>query len=1169
MKKQNITITGIQENNLTDAHIEFPLNKITLLKGKSGSGKSTVAFNVLAAEAKRQKKIFEKSDQLYFYSLRPDFKEASRLPDSEVISQKILSFNHLSTFGITSGINQLLKKAFIAFGKIKHGDEIVIKRNLSEITIFQGKYYPHSKLYYLISEYESISVHAKKFISKYSKNIFIRNKTQHSLNKVSEAKIQNINENKYEIFIKCEDEDLSHVFDVFLIDDYNEINFSIYSFPTYENILYRLPSNYLFSTSTQSSLSGCCFHCQAKGFIENIQINKIIEPYTSLDENFILLPLQPSGRYKGLKYLPKNLLKKLEALGANLVLSFSQQLLSVQKAIVNVIEDKLKANSNDVFVQSLIQKNTCPSCDGTKLSYYARKVTINDHSIDYYWHLNGRELLNAISNDLVFKNKFFTTIICYLHYLQELSLDHIELDRKTDTLSSGEKQRCKIIPLLLHHANNQLIIIDEPSSNLHYADNLKLIKIIHRLKSNCNTIVIVEHNPLYEIIADKIYLAENNSLTPVKRIPIDIILSDFSSPDKCDTQRVSELTFSLNPLRNIQLDKITFPLNKITAIVGSSGTGKSTLSKELIYPKLLELDHNVQYIGADLPKGNSTSVVATYINIFDHIRDVFSKSTKGEILSSDFSFNSSGACQKCTGQGEIDGSICNQCFGTRYKTAINLYKYDQLSLPELMELPLKSLLKHDGFKFLKPVIDILEQLSLAHISLGRQTSTLSGGELQRIKLAKFLVSNVNKKYNTQQIIILDEPCKGLDLNSIKKLFKLLHSMLNSSTLIIIEHNPYLIYKADYIIDLGLTQGVKNSETITIGYINKKIFPSLNHRDLFLKINSENIYNSNLDHAYIENINGKIKRPEIKKTLERYNFIPDIYKEQNNFYLEKHFSENFSIKVPDDNIFFYRSIQELKIALSENDEFYFNPFLSYLDKYPILPVSIKNQVLKQYNIKNMNKDLWSFVLLSESLDHAIYNGSGVVIVKKEKKYYYHGIRLLSLIDKVFDKIYPQKSIFNLYKNACDHCHGYGKLKSYSFEQFINDEFEIMHKNACTLPIYKVLPKMTMKYFEKEKLFDFSKKIKEMTENERNVLFYGFKSMKFLKEKGNKNIDSDYYEWRGLNSYIYKNVENLTKIKNFNDQLTWITCPFCIQGFRKSILYYQVNQQSFINKLRTYE
>jgi excinuclease ABC subunit A len=1174
--KAAFEISGITENNLKNIDFSVEIGEVVVIAGVSGSGKSTLVNRVVAAEAKRQSMMRRKSDDLFYYTVRPDFKRATCLPEAVIISQRAVFQSASSTFGTRTGLNALLVNLFVRRGEIHYQGEQINKPDIATVLKFRQQYYPKASLFGRIAQFENISrsqvVALLQSIG--AERMLMRNEGKLSIKPLALDRLPTKNLNGYEIFIDLDkvnnpDRVLKNTRAVpVLIDIDLELDFHEHGVSLKDGTIFRLPSKLLFSHSTMSSRSGCCLECGGTGEVTTYDSQKAIDKKAIIKNGFLSVPLTASGRYKGFKFLPSGLANLLKKEGVDVSKSFSAINATQQGVILEILNAKLTSNKNDPVAQQFLTTVPCQVCEGSGLSWQARAVTINGKSIDFFLGLTADELNSELSA-LSFDDDSIDKALTILDYISNLSVDHVALNRPVTTMSSGELQRMKLLPALVNQYSGKIIILDEPSSNLQYRDNLKVLRLINELKVRNNCIIIVDHNPVYQMIADRqLKIGPSAGVNGGDYCPADDYfqvgnLFDALLKSNRIAKKYSFKTIPLIPKRNVHLDSVRIPKKAFTAVIGSSGSGKSTLCRELIFPALSESDGAI-FFDSKHSNGSSRSIVATYLNVFDKVRRLYARSAETGLTESDFSFNSTGACYNCQGSGYVDSHVCGVCFGSRFSSEVDLFKVEGKSITELLATDLEQIPFDGGLAFLEEAVQILQRLSLSHITLGRETDSLSGGELQRLKLARFMLASHAALDNKNRYIILDEPCSGLDPEAVASLYQVLQDYLSDSTVLVIEHNPYFIYRCPYLIDLGAASGIKDKNSVFQGFFGEKAFPSLNHAQVM----EESLLLKDLARTPMKRTDIIIDDDDTPRDIngKRYDLIYPFFIKQKNFALEDKFSKSYQPHVPDDNVFFYQTKDALEIALHKESEFFFNPFINLLERYPLVPSTLKEKVIKGINRKSIvcDSDPWSFKVAADSFDAAYVKGGGVVIVRRENSLYaYHGVRLLSIRKRVVDKIFPHKFAFNLYKNACDCCHGYGHIRSYPLTDWIKNSRSVLDDGFMPYPLNTVMPKNTIKRFAKEGLFDFSKPVSKLSAQELNILLYGFKAYKFRRVGKSDDAESSFYEWRGINSYLYRNAAKLSPDKDLNSFLEWRTCPFCSHGFSEKIHFYVVGERTFFD------
>lgn len=1236
---EDIFFTDVTQNNLKHLHFKMATNEMVVVVGVSGSGKSTLVNQVIAAEALRQQQMRNQSDKIIHYAVRPEFKTCSSLPSPIIISQRSAHIAENIRFGTRTRINELIVKYFVEVGQIFHQQQSIVKQSLPAIFAHQQRFYASSRLYLRVINFELLGANLKQQLVKHNiSSLLLRAEGKSTLKAAPLGKLPAQIE-MYEGFIAInnaeEAEQLKSIsaVPVLMLDsrrvedasideyDHDEIEFDQHGFAKDQRRIFRLPSEKLFSRATQSSTAGYCRQCNGSGEQISYNLSCVIITDVPLTKEFLNVEKTKAGRYQGFKFLPSGLTTVLKKAGVDVTLSFDA-LPAVQRDIVlNTLRDKLASNSKDKFSQTFITKEACASCQGSGFGWQARAVRVNGYSLHEYLVMNGKQFHQRI-NEIKTAHPLLTQLKHLLKYLHALSIEHISFERPLTTLSSGELQRMKLLPALVENVSQRLFILDEPSSNLQFKDNLAIIGILKTIQAKGNGILLVDHNPLYQVYADRVLCigpkAGAGGGDYCQAPTIEQQLQGLSISGKiAPTETQERLSLVLQPTRHIQLTQLSLPKNAINTVIGASGSGKSTLCREMLYPALAQEKYSVELLDSRPFAGAANSIVATYLGVFDELRQFFSAQSQGQYTTNDFSFNAGGACEHCEGKGVVEigsGSgpgkdivkqTCPVCFGSRFRAEIALFHAEidkkPVTLPQVLTSDFTWIASQTDLAKLHTAIATLEVLSLGHLHLGRETQTLSGGELQRLKLARFLLTHwLNTKSTStstststskraadlqQQVVILDEPCRGLDSQAVTRLVGILREHISHCTLIVIEHNPYFIYQSDYIVDLGRSGEQKTAANIyqadlhSIQGLDLKErllkFPSLNHEQVMEEAKVQMMDNSSpfeqfQEKLVLETTAQVVDTARVNVSLrhkERYQFIPHIYRQQINFKREQKFKDNFEVVVPDENCFFYHDWNTLKSAVlaGEPQAYFYNPFMRQLERYSKVPLSERRKILATIpseDILHQEND-WQSLVATENVASAYLQGAGVVIIRdRSDQLSYHSVRLLSLKEEVVDRVFPRQFVFNLYKNACQHCNGYGKILSYPLQEWIDETKSILDKGALPFPLEKSLSKRNINHFsQKEGLFDFNQPIKKLSQVERNILFYGFKAYRFQKTNAKSMADHQYYEWEGVNSYIYDNRNQLSSSRLFVDEVDWVDCPFCIHGFSSKIKYYQHKDEKF--------
>lgn len=1175
MKKNKgfeFSIAGITQNNLKNVDFRGGAGEIVLIAGVSGSGKSTLVRDVIVAEAQRQEAMRRKSDELYVYAIRPSFVRTTDLPACNWVSQRALTQTELSTFGTRTSIKSQIRKVFVENGRIFNRNIEIKKPSLVEIRQFARRFYPDAQLYAVFSAYTPVksSDVQSKLAKQGIRAVFLRDE-KGILKEVTVARLSKVDLSKYEVLIVldvCGDDESVLALSksgISLLGADIDLNFNEHYFDIADGTIFRKPSPVLFSKSGASSLSGRCGNCGGSGKQTTADLESVINATVPLEKGFLNVPLTKAGRYVAFKFLPIGLSTLLKKSGLDVRKRYDELPADAKDAIRELLTKKLLSNQSDENVAQYLSEIQCGACAGSGYSHQARAVQINGKPFDYYLSLSSRDLRSEVPywelDETAFKK-----LDGKLELVEKLAIGHISLDRPTTAISSGEAQRLKLLDVLTSNDTGRIIVLDEPSSNLQYHDNLAILDAILQLKKSGNCILIVEHNALYASIADRIVEigpgpgangGHARELRPLQaqKAKNPLLLQRQPPGDKKFVFRV----VALKPKRNVRLTSIKVPVDKITAVVGSSGSGKSTLVFDMMYSSLLSSGKPIIKLDSKPPGKSSASIVATYIEIFDEIRKVYAKAAAPYLNESDFSFNARGACRACGGSGEDGDKLCGVCFGSRYRPDVSLAKAKNTSIVDLLQRDIDQLDVTGEFHFLAGIRKIFDALSLSHLMLGRATSSLSGGELQRLKLAKFILNNLTKVEGGNATVILDEPSRGLDSGAVKLLHEALNAYMEGCTVVVIEHNPEFIYRCDYIIDLGQATGEKTDENVVVGRLGEKDFPSLNHAAVFTELHKIKKGNMGVVPHVVAN-----EQRDTRDTVtsgRRFHLLHPLYLRQENFELERFFLSGFQVKVRDRNFEFFHHRDEMDAALKDAPVFLYNPFVTYLEKYSRVPASIQRTVISDCRGREIyaSDDPWTTLVKAVSFEEAFLKGAGVVATHEGSfpgaaKCRYYGVRVFSLQERLIDRIAPSDFAFNLYRNACRYCDGYGHIRSYPFDEWLDKGFALADSKISYLGLNNILPKATIAYFVKEGLFDFTVPLAELSKEEFNILLYGFKAYRFRKPGKAGVAEDDFWEWRGLNSYIYRNASKLSAREDLNAYLKWKKCPFCTYGFRNSVTKY---------------
>tara|TARA_R110002012_G_scaffold50634_3_gene130912 strand:+ start:1360 stop:4143 length:2784 start_codon:yes stop_codon:yes gene_type:complete len=916
--KHNIIIKGAKLHNLKNIDVVIPRNKLVVITGLSGSGKSSLAFDTLYAEGQRRyvESLSSYARQFLGKLDKPKVDYIKGIAPAIAIEQKVNSTNPRSTVGTTTEIYDYLKLMFARIGRTFSpisGNEVK-KHTVSDVVEHIKTFGEGTKLLLLAPIKISADRDPYKSLQLFSKQGFARILYNGEVVRIDED-LKDVGR-EFELvvdrIIYKNDEDffnrLGNAIDTAFFEGKGEC--IVQELATGQNthfsnkfeldgMQFLEPNVHLFSFNNPY---GACPKCEGYGDVIGIDEDLVI-PNTSLSvyENAIF-----PWRGESMGWYRDELV--------NVAYKFDfpihkpwYQLSDEQKQLVwdgnsyftgihkffGGLEEKSYKIQNRVMLSRYRGKTKCSTCKGRRLRKETDYVKVSGKSISDLVELPIEDLIRFFkaiklsSNDEKIASRLLREIESRLGFLYNVGLSYLTLNRKSNSLSGGESQRINLATSLGSSLVGSMYILDEPSIGLHPKDTENLITVLKSLRDLGNTVIVVEHDEDIMKAADEVIdigpeagthggevvahgtldeILKSNSLTAAYlNGSMEIAIPKTRRPFKnyIEIKGARE-----NNLKNID---VTFPLNVLTVITGVSGSGKSTLVKKLLYPIILKelggygekagqyssmegkfqsLKH-VEYVDQNPIGRSSRSNPVTYIKAYDDIRNLFANQKLSKLRgyqAKHFSFNvDGGRCEKCKGEGEITVEMqfmadvhleCETCNGKRFKKEVLEVKFEDANIDHVLNMTIDDAVaffdKNNQSKIvtkLKPLQDV----GLGYVTLGQSSSTLSGGEAQRIKLASFLVKGNTKD---KALFIFDEPTTGLHFHDIKKLLKSFDALIGKGhSIIVIEHNIDLIKCADYIIDLGpdggnkggqlLVQGtpeivVKNKTSYTAQYLKEKL-----------------------------------------------------------------------------------------------------------------------------------------------------------------------------------------------------------------------------------------------------------------------------------------------------------------------------------------------------------
>ena len=885
--KENIIIKGAKLHNLKNIDVVIPRNKLVVITGLSGSGKSSLAFDTLYAEGQRRyvESLSSYARQFLGKLDKPKVDYIKGIAPAIAIEQKVNSTNPRSTVGTTTEIYDYLKLLYARIGRTfspVSGKE-VRKNTVTDVVNHVRSYKEGTKLLLLAPIHIPKERDPYKSIQLLSKQGYARIKYEGEVLRIDDT-LKNIGRTFHLVvdrIVKKEDEDfynrLANAIDTAFFEGKgeciveevatgNEILFS--NKFVLDGISFLEPNVHLFSFNNPY---GACPKCEGYGDVIGIDQDLVI-PDTSLSiyESAVF-----PWRGESMSWYRDQLVNSAYKFDFPIhkpwfELSEEQRRLvwegnSHFKGITDFfkqLEEKSYKIQNRVMLSRYRGKTKCNQCKGKRLRPETDYVKVGGKSITDLVELPIEQLLPFFENiqlnehDATIAKRLLKEITTRLGFLSKVGLSYLTLNRKSNTLSGGESQRINLATSLGSSLVGSMYILDEPSIGLHPKDTENLIEVLKSLRDLGNTVIVVEHDEDIMMAADEVIdigpeAGTNGGQVVAHGVMEDILKSTSLTASYLNgnqeivvpgERRVSSNCISIKGARenNLKNIDVTFPLNMLTVVTGVSGSGKSTLVKKILYPAILkeiggygekagqftafegkyQFLKNVEFVDQNPIGRSSRSNPVTYIKAYDDIRALFSNQKLSKIRAyqaKHFSFNvDGGRCEKCKGEGEITVEMqfmadvhleCDTCGGKRFKKEVLEVKFEGASIDDVLNMTIDDAVAFFGAHNQTKIINKLKPLQdvgLGYVTLGQSSSTLSGGEAQRIKLASFLVKGKTKD---KALFIFDEPTTGLHFHDIKKLLKSFDSLITAGhSIIVIEHNIELIKCADYIIDLGLEGG---------------------------------------------------------------------------------------------------------------------------------------------------------------------------------------------------------------------------------------------------------------------------------------------------------------------------------------------------------------------------
>lgn len=917
-----IKITNTKVHNLKNVSTEIPKNKLTVITGLSGSGKSSLAFDTIYAEGQRRYAESMSSQARKFMDIedKPDVESIEGLSPTIAINQKNNNQNPRSTVGTATEIYDLLRLLFARAGtqydpetgeqatKSTHGEIVEQIRDINQDS--------KSNFLLLSPIKRNEQVDPEKLLDNIEPLGYSKLRVNGEIMDIHELEEYKFEEDKkYTIELVIEEIEPDEKYNIKLLADkaidlsdgflklvdQNSLEEHIFS-----TVPYCHNSNKEFKPLETRSFSfnspyGSCPRCNGLGYNMEVDPELVIpNKDLTLEEDAV----QPWARLTGNKKQKKEMLKKVadehDISLDDKVKNISQEKIEVilfgddqvyeisgkEKNFIGVVPDLTQRHreTDSDFVQNKIEKymkeKECSVCEGKRLKPESLAVKIAGYSISNFTEMTieeSKEIFDKIAQEdseltkqIPTKKRKITTSIgdeinSRLDDLMNVGLYYLSLDRALNTLSGGEAQRIRLATQISTGLTNVIYILDEPSIGLHAKDNDKLIETLKNLRDRDNTVIVVEHQKQTIEEADHVIdlgpragkhggeIIAEGSPEEIKQAEKSVTAGFLTGREQIEvpTKRRTEDKGSLKikgakafNLKNIDID---IPLEKLICVTGVSGSGKTTLVDKILSKKLHKEFHQAKTEPANhedikglnlinkvitidqQPIGRTPrSNPATYTGVFTPIREIFADTTEANMKGLDeshFSFNVKGAgrCEACQGNGYKEISMqfmsdvhikCPECQGRRYNDETLSVHYRQRNISDVLDMTI-----HEAYRFFNdhdPIaskLKILRDVGLGYLRLGQPATTLSGGEAQRIKLAKELA----KRSTGDTLYILDEPTTGLHFEDTKKLLEVLNQLVEQgNTVVTIEHNMDVIKSADWVIDMGPEGGKKGGEVIAKG-----------------------------------------------------------------------------------------------------------------------------------------------------------------------------------------------------------------------------------------------------------------------------------------------------------------------------------------------------------------
>ena len=938
-KQGNIQVKGARVHNLKNIDVEIPRNKLVVITGLSGSGKSSLAFDTLYAEGQRRyvESLSSYARMFLGRMSKPEVDYIKGIPPAIAIEQKVNTRNPRSTVGTSTEIYDYIKLLYARIGRTYSpvSGELVRKHEADDVVQAALEYPDGTRLMVLAPVGPKEGISSEERLNLFLQNGFSRIVIDGEILRISDLLANNQKpDTSKDIYLLIDRLEVDHsasgisrltdsVETAFLegseactlkiLTENETITSSFSKAFEADGIQFELPNENMFSFNNPL---GACPVCEGFGKIIGIDEDLVV-PNKSLsiyEDAVVCWRGEVMSEYK------KQLIRTADQFNFPIHKPFIE-LTDEQRELLwtgnsyfeglNAFFNMLEANQYKIQYRVMLAryrgKTICPACKGTRLKKEVNYVKINNVPITELVQLPVRRLheffetLDLDEHDASVAKRLLIEIKNRIRFLMDVGLDYLTLNRLSNSLSGGESQRINLVTSLGSSLVGSLYILDEPSIGLHSRDTHLLIKVLHQLRDLGNTVVVVEHDE--EIMRAADYIIDigpeagrkggnvvwqgKPEMQPPKAPQSPLPLRDFPLRGHSYTldylyglekievplhrrkwnNYIEVLGARENNLKGIN---VKFPLGIMTVVTGVSGSGKSSLVKTVFYSALkkyyggvaektgqfgslrgsMHLAKDIEFVDQNPIGRSSRSNPVTYIKAYDEIRKLFAGQQLSKQMgyqSSHFSFNTPGGrCEECQGEGTVTVEMqfmadlvleCEHCHGKRFKQDILDVSFKEKNIYDVLDMTVNQAIEffseHTGStekRIVKRLLP-LQNVGIGYVKLGQSSSTLSGGESQRVKLASFLA---NEKPEPT-IFVFDEPTTGLHFHDIKTLLKALNALIaKGHTVIIIEHNLEVIKCADHVIDIGPEGGENGGNVVFEGTPEELVSCECSYTGKFLK-----------------------------------------------------------------------------------------------------------------------------------------------------------------------------------------------------------------------------------------------------------------------------------------------------------------------------------------------